>query len=522
MAAIETPLSTNRLDEAFGMTMEQQRQSSVPSTKIDAALADEERRLTRDRRDGRILDLLLLEASDPGFRTADILKSSSHTKLSTSFAGLDAEREAVRLIVMLSICSTVRKLLSLVEEAITEDDIVGSIDDPSTKQTWIEHLRNDLQPVVALEWPLRDAIGAINSGPSAQSISRVAAVPVDNQELKYGDPEQICTSRTASSSNAGDSTHDQKRRPSAQSFESEPFISTSFIDTLGSVACGLGTDLKQTFVATTNSNDSHLSFETNSKNRNWTAEGFFYANSQDPIHIISKNRPKIESLWNEAINKGLIAEEGPEQIQQGGLNISDSIRYFFNSLPRIATPVWLPEDQDMLNVRVRTVGIETHCLQVAPNRIIRVSDPAGARGTRHAWAPFFDHAAAIIFLFDTSTYNVCRQSKPTENRLNDAFTLFEEIIITFLNKIDLTKKRVQDDRWPFSRYFTQFKGNNHNVSEVLKFIQTKVEQKHNKIRKKTLYIFATQVNNSNSTQIVVAAVNDILTRSSLSASGLIL
>ncbi|KAM0793212.1 hypothetical protein ACM66B_000681 [Microbotryomycetes sp. NB124-2] len=492
-------------------------QQKMISKQIDARLAEEDKRLTRDRKEGRMLDILLLGPTGAGKST--FLKQ---LRLTYDSRGLDAEREAVRLVIMLVICATVRKLLSMLEDSMEDD---ASKTDPLSAQDSFESLRNDLQPVLALEWPLRDALGTVSSGASARSVSLAARLSVEEQ-ITYGDPERRLSNPEPVKS-PGDNNL-VNRRTSEQSIESEPVLSASFVDRLGSAAFAIGQELKTVVVS---SKDSRSSIETG-RNRNWIQD-HFYANPDDPIHVIAKKRPQIEAIWQDAVVRGLIADEGPREGKPGGWEMGESTRFFFSSLPRIATAVWLPSDQDILNVRVRTVGIETHLLQVAPNRIIRVSDPAGARGTKHAWAPFFDQAAAIIFLFDASAYSVCRQNNPLENRLNDALILFEDIvknrllknvtIISFLNKMDLLRQKVQSGRYPLSTYFPRFEGNLSSTAESLKFLQKMVERTHNKHRKRNaFYIFATQANDQKSIQIVVAAVNDILTRTSLASGGLIL
>lgn len=86
---------------------------------------------------------------------------------------------------------------------------------------------------------------------------------------------------------------------------------------------------------------------------------------------------------------------------------------FLTSLGRIARPDWLPTDDDILvgrsehvprtesktgsapqNVRVRTLGIEQHFLQITPTQIYRICDVAGARGVKHSWACATHHLCA--------------------------------------------------------------------------------------------------------------------------------
>ncbi|KAK4054875.1 hypothetical protein OIV83_000799 [Microbotryomycetes sp. JL201] len=484
-ALTESPSLTLFDDQPNLSTHLSLNEQTAISKQIDARLAEEDKRISRERKEGKLLDVLLLGPTGAGKST--FLKQ---LRLTYDSRGLDAEREAVRLVIMLVICSTVRKLLGMLEDSLERE---ATNHDPLSDQDSLGSLRNDLQPVLALEWPLRDALGTVNSA----SLSLAGRLPVEEQ-LTYGDPEASFSLHEPLKSSGWNGL--SNRRTSDQSVDSEPVVSASFVDRLGSAGFAIGPDMK----AVVPSTDSRSSSETN-RNRNWIRDRF-YANPDDPIHVISRKRPEIEALWHNAINRGLIASEGPLEGKPGGWEMGESTKFFFASLPRIANAVWLPSDQDILNVRIRTVcdRLETKTLC--------------ARGTKHAWAPFFDHAAAIIFLFDVSAYNVCRQGNPLRNRLSDAVCLFEDIvsnpllknvtIITFLNKMDLLRQKIQSGRFPLHTYFPQFEGNPASVSESLRFIQKLVEKKHNKHRKKTMYIFATQANDQKSIQIVVAAVND--------------
>lgn len=198
-------------------------------------------------------------------------------------------------------------------------------------------------------------------------------------------------------------------------------------------------------------------------------------------------------------------------------------------LATVASPTYLPSDQDILNIRVRTIGIETHHLQITPQQAYRISDPAGARGVKHAWAPYFDSAAAIIFVLAVSDYTVCLPGQPQTNRLRDALDLFENVasnpilknvvLIVFMNKVDLLRRRLRSGNAPFDRYFPDYKGSARS-GEVLAYVQTEVELRHPKSRKRPLYVFETQANDP-SIRMIVAAVNDILMRATLAASGLV-
>ena len=61
---------------------------------------------------------------------------------------------------------------------------------------------------------------------------------------------------------------------------------------------------------------------------------------------------------------------------------------YLSSLDRIASTRWQPSDDDLLRLRIATLGAEEFVLQVAPQRYFRLIDIAGARGTKQKWAPY--------------------------------------------------------------------------------------------------------------------------------------
>jgi hypothetical protein len=90
-------------------------------------------------------------------------------------AGMDAEREAFRLVILLSLVTSCRTILSLLEQS-TE-----SIGNPRERADAVLLRRMRLAPVLSLEEPLRRALGVIGntSGVSAPSLQAHARSTLD-------------------------------------------------------------------------------------------------------------------------------------------------------------------------------------------------------------------------------------------------------------------------------------------------------------------------------------------------------
>ena len=105
----------------------------------------------------------------------------------------------------------------------------------------------------------------------------------------------------------------------------------------------------------------------------------------------------IKTLWTD---KGILACFDRSREYQ----LNDSAKYYFDSIDRIATPSYLPNDQDVLRSRVKTTGITETKFQVG-DLVYRMFDVGGQRSERKKWIHCFDSVTAIIFLVAISAYD---------------------------------------------------------------------------------------------------------------------
>ncbi|SCV68588.1 BQ2448_709 [Microbotryum intermedium] len=441
--------------------------------------------------------------------------------------GLDAERECLRLVIILSLVTSVKTLLDVLDRQDANDD-TPLFDARTTRPPSREpktprelaarrHLR--LAPFLALEHQLREALCIAETGRGAESIAAHAAAPslaqlnADYQNKSPVDEVAL-------------TLEIEQRRARNSSPPSDPIVPPGRLAQLVSTV-GFGTG----------KNSRRANAQSASLSSNWTPDGKFLANKDDPIHLVAALKNEIVNLWKEAQARGLVigvvspgdANVTPQPAVEGAIELTESSTFFLNEIDRIATPEWLPGDQDLLNVRIRTRGIEAHDLQISSKRAYRICDVAGARGVKFAWAPFFEDASAIIFICAVSEYNVCDPTDPTRNRLRDALLLFKDIcenrllrsadIIIFMNKVDVLRRKVKSGQYPIYRYFPRYLGSDR-TSDILSFFQTLFDEGH-RVQRRPFYIFATQANDARSISTVTAAVNDILIRSEMASTGIL-
>ncbi|XP_039371223.1 guanine nucleotide-binding protein subunit alpha-11 isoform X2 [Mauremys reevesii] len=131
--------------------------------------------------------------------------------------------------------------------------------------------------------------------------------------------------------------------------------------------------------------------------------------------------------------------------------LSDSAKYYLSDVDRIATPGYLPTQQDVLRVRVPTTGIIEYPFDLE-NIIFRMVDVGGQRSERRKWIHCFENVTSIMFLVALSEYDQVLVESDNENRMEESKALFRTIItypwfqnssvILFLNKKDLLEDKI--------------------------------------------------------------------------------
>jgi hypothetical protein len=246
-----------------------------------------------------------------------------------SYAGLDVEREATRFVILLSVCQSVRSLLSLLEE--DPDELSSNPLDrndspfrptspggrePRSQEEAVSRRRLRLAPFLGLEGPLREALGVIATGPSAASFTAHANDSGSNDKIGWRDP----------ATTTGDVTPESRgrqarfRAASPNGRDREPmFAPHRLAKKMEALAVlGSGKELRR---AKAQGNGRPTASDSN-----WTEGGTFLAGKDDPIHIVAALKTEIQGVWAEAVARGLIAGEGPMQGKEGGYDLAESSR----------------------------------------------------------------------------------------------------------------------------------------------------------------------------------------------------
>lgn len=79
---------------------------------------------------------------------------------------------------------------------------------------------------------------------------------------------------------------------------------------------------------------------------------------------------------------------------------------YFDSIDRLFTPGWLPDNQDMLQARLRSTGI-TETLFELGQMNFRMMDVGGQRSERKKWIHCFEGVQCLLFMVALSGYDQC-------------------------------------------------------------------------------------------------------------------
>lgn len=150
------------------------------------------------------------------------------------------------------------------------------------------------------------------------------------------------------------------------------------------------------------------------------------------------------------------------------LQIQDTLEYFVENVERISTPGYIPNKDDVLNVRAVTTGIVEEDMKIE-NRIFHIVDVGGQRSERRKWIQCFDDVTGLIFVVSLIAYNQVLYEDETTNRMKESLNLFKNTmngkkgqnfedacVVIFLNKDDLFREALK--KYPITECFTEYRG----------------------------------------------------------------
>lgn len=197
----------------------------------------------------------------------------------------------------------------------------------------------------------------------------------------------------------------------------------------------------------------------------------------------------------------------------------DSLGFYMEHLDRISSKDYVPTQQDILYCRKATKGIVQYEFEMKGIPFVIV-DVGGQRSQRRKWFLCFDSVTSILFLTSASAYDQVIMEDRETNVLTESVNIFNVIVktfpnisvILFLNKYDLLIEKVQSS--DISKYFSNFKGDPHNVDDVKLFLVEMFQSCRIDHSKALFHHFTTAINTEN-IRFVFDAVQDTILQDNL-------
>ncbi|NWQ84346.1 GNA11 protein, partial [Columbina picui] len=191
---------------------------------------------------------------------------------------------------------------------------------------------------------------------------------------------------------------------------------------------------------------------------------------------------------------------------------------YLSDVDRIATPGYLPTQQDVLRVRVPTTGIIEYPFDLE-NIIFRMVDVGGQRSERRKWIHCFENVTSIMFLVALSEYDQVLVESDNEVRRRTGARWEERRDL--LSFVELGTKAL--DKILYSHlvdYFPEFDGPQRDAQAAREFI-LKMFVDLNPDSDKIIYSHFTCATDTENIRFVFAAVKDTILQLNLKEYNLV-
>eukprot|EP01097_Dermamoeba_algensis_P002972 TRINITY_DN2187_c0_g1_i4.p1 TRINITY_DN2187_c0_g1~~TRINITY_DN2187_c0_g1_i4.p1 ORF type:complete len:201 (-),score=59.13 TRINITY_DN2187_c0_g1_i4:167-769(-) len=197
-----------------------------------------------------------------------------------------------------------------------------------------------------------------------------------------------------------------------------------------------------------------------------------------------------------------------------------------DNVDRIATPGYMPTQEDVIHTRVRTTGVIETTFEMGKKKV-RLVDVGGQRAERRKWMGCFEDVTAVIFCVALSEYDLKLAEDGTTNRMQESLKIFDELcqkwfknttIILFLNKKDLFEKKILVS--PLKATFPEYTGADE-FTPASDFIKDKfLKQDKQENPEGRIYPHLTCATDTNHVKVVFDAVKETLLKAALKSVGL--
>ncbi|KAJ7038039.1 guanine nucleotide binding protein, alpha subunit [Mycena alexandri] len=240
-------------------------------------------------------------------------------------------------------------------------------------------------------------------------------------------------------------------------------------------------------------------------------------------------------------------------LERQGIRLQESPGFFLDELDVVTSLRYVPTDDHILRARLKTLGVTEHRMRLTDpsggtSREFRIFDVGGQRSMRRKtflssrnlihrlsakWVPYFENIDCLIFLVPISAFNEVLAEDPEVGRLVDSVELWTAIssnqllkksnLILFLNKVDILQSKLASGI-RFSDYVPSYGRRPNDFDSASRYMRKQFGAilKESSPSPRTFYCHLTNVVDQTSTAFVLAGIKDMLLRSHLKHSGLLM
>jgi len=195
-----------------------------------------------------------------------------------------------------------------------------------------------------------------------------------------------------------------------------------------------------------------------------TIDGYSY---DEPL--TEANKDIIKALWGDKGIKEVWEQCNAFQIQM------TQYEYYMEHIDRIASPDFIPTQDDILRARQRTTGAYTTTF-IVDKYCLHLIDVGGQVPERQKWEQIMaDGIQSMLFFSPLDDYNVMSSEETDQTKMQISFSVFQRIvksalkyksaITVFFNKTDLFEKKIENKtQWKaFQNTFPDYKGQQDKI-----------------------------------------------------------
>eukprot|EP01126_Amoeba_proteus_P017036 TRINITY_DN1804_c1_g1_i4.p1 TRINITY_DN1804_c1_g1~~TRINITY_DN1804_c1_g1_i4.p1 ORF type:complete len:353 (-),score=77.17 TRINITY_DN1804_c1_g1_i4:71-1129(-) len=235
----------------------------------------------------------------------------------------------------------------------------------------------------------------------------------------------------------------------------------------------------------------------------------------------------VTLFFQDDMVKRVLAEKGDYLFLPGG---TYGMTHIINNLPKYYAPNFVPSDEDLVTVRIKTTGINETYFEANRTHFV-ICDVGGQRSERRKWIKCFSDVDAVVFFVAINEYDMQVEEARNVDALMDSLDqwksitsldiLHETCFILFLNKIDLFKEKIK--HVPLTSIFGDYSSFSETLEsreEVEKGIAYFEKAYRKTFKGKHLHVHPTCILDQNLCQKIFSSIQDVIVMSALDYSGL--